>query len=121
MINGAIMIPAAACDGGNQLAKSFLGGQQMICGGPFTCDVDVPKAGKYALTARVVTVRGDTRLQLTPNDAKAPIDLAIPFTLGAWQQTAPVEVTLVQGKNTLAFKNPTTAFALKDFTLTPGK
>lgn len=119
--NGAITIPAAACGGGNQLVKSFLGGQQMICGGPFTCVVDVPKAGTYALTARVVTVHSDTRLLLTPNDAKAPVDMPIPFTLGAWQQTAPVEVTLSEGKNTLAFTNPTAAFALKDLTLTPGK
>ena len=40
---------------------------------------------------------------------------------GAWQTTAPVEVTLVQGKNALSFSKPTNGFALKDFTLTPVK
>ena len=120
--NGVITIPAAACSGGNQLVKSFLGGQQMICGGgTFSCDVEVPSAGKYALAARVVTVHDELHLQLTPNNAKGSIDMVIPYTCGAWQKTAPVEVTLVQGKNALSFSKPTNGFALKDFTLTPVK
>jgi hypothetical protein len=119
--SGAITIPAAACSGGNQLVKSFLGGQQMICGKAFGCEVDVPQAGKYALTARVVTVHGDMHLQLSPNGAKSPIDVAIPFTVGSWETTRPVEVTLVAGKNVLSFSKPTTGFALKELTLTPLK
>jgi len=119
--DGAITIPAAACGGGNQLVKSFLGGQQMICGGPMTCEVQVPRAGKYALTARVVTVHDEQRLQLTQNGAKAPTDVVIPYTCGRWEKTKPVAVTLVQGKNVLSLAKPTTSFAVKDLTLTPVK
>jgi hypothetical protein len=119
--NGVITIPAAAC-GGAQLVKSFLGGQQLLCGGgTFSCGVDVASAGKYALSARVVTVHGDLHLQLTPNNAKDSIDMVIPYTCGAWQKTEPVEVTLAQGKNVLSFSKLTNSFTIKDFTLTPVK
>jgi hypothetical protein len=117
----AITLPAAACGGGNQLVKSFLGGQQVICGGPMSCEFDVPRAGKYALTARVVTVHDEQRLQLTQNDTKESTDMVIPYTCGRWEKTKPVEVTLVQGKNVLSLAKPTTSFAIKDFTLTPVK
>ena len=120
--NGVITVPAAACGGGHQLVKSFLGGQQMICGhGEFSCAVDIPQAGKYALTARVVTVHDDARLQLTASNTKAPIDMIVPYTCGQWAKTGPVEVTLVEGKNVLSFSKPTNSFALKDFTLMPVK
>jgi len=118
---GVITIPAAACGGGNQLVKSFLGGQQMIWGGPLTCDIDVARAGKYALTARVATVHGQASAQMTLNGAKAPAVMDIPFTLGAWQATTAVELALVDGRNTLSFAAPSTGLALKDFTLTPVK
>jgi hypothetical protein len=113
--NGVITIPAAVCSGG-QLIKSFLGGQQLICGGgAFSCNVAVPQAGKYALTARVVNVHDEDQLQLTP----ASVAITIPFTCGKWEQTKPVEVTLVHGKNVLNFAKPTRGFTLKDITLTP--
>jgi hypothetical protein len=118
---GVITIPAAACEGGNQLVKSFLGGQQMICALPFNFDVNVPRAGKYQLSARIVTVRDTTPLLLTLNKAMEGIGMPIPYTLGAWQQTPPVTVELKQGGNTLAFTNQTRAFALKDLTLTLAK
>jgi hypothetical protein len=47
--------------------------------------------------------------------------MIIPYTCGLWEKTKPVEVALVQGKNTLSFSKPTTSFAIKDFTLTPVK
>jgi len=118
---GVITMPAAACGGGNQLIKSVLGGQQMIWVGPLTCDVDVSLAGKYALTARVVTVHGEATAPLTLNGAKDPVVMAIPFTVGAWQATAAVELALVNGRNTLSFAAPSTGLALKEFTLTPMK
>ena len=118
--DGTITVPAAAFGGGNPLVKSFLGGQQMLCGGKeFTCEIMVPKAANYTLTARVVAVHDEQRLRLTPNDAKTSTDLVIPFTCGQWQKTAPVTVALVQGKNVLAFSKPATGFALKELTLTP--
>ena len=118
--DGVITIPAAACRGAQPM-KSFLGGQQAFCGGAFSCDVNVPNAGKYALTARVVMVHDALPLALTLNNAKDPIAMAIPYTCGLWQKTEPVHVTLVQGKNTLSFSKPANGFTLKDFTLTPVK
>jgi hypothetical protein len=118
---GVITVPAAACEGGNPLVKSFLGGQQMTCARSFNFDVNVPKAGKYQLSARIVTVRDNPPLLLTLNKATEGIEIPIPYTLGAWQQTPPVTVELRQGGNTLAFTNQTRAFALRDLTLTPVK
>jgi len=64
---GVITIPAAACEGGNQLVKSFLGGQQMICARPFHFDANVPRAGKYQLSARIVS-----RQYRNPQECKTP-------------------------------------------------
>lgn len=119
--DGVITIPAAACEGGNQLIKSFLGGQQMICAKPFQLDVSVPQSGKYQLSARVVTVRDNPPLLLTLNEAAEGIEIPIPYSLGAWQRTPPVTIELKSGANTLAFTHQTRAFALKDLTLTPVK
>lgn len=118
--NGVITIPAAAC-GGMQPVKSFLGGLQAFCGDSFTCEVEVPTPSKYRLTVRVVTVGDSGKIQLTANNVKDAVDIAIPYTCGKWEQTPPVEVTLVQGKNTLAFSKPERGFTLKDITLTPVK
>jgi len=118
--NGSITVPAAACTGA-QLMNSFLGGQQMTCGGgTFSFEVTVPRAGKYALTARVVTVR-DVTLQFTLNNAKDSTAMPLPYTIGMWQTSAPVVVALVQGKNTISFAKPATSCTIKDFTLTPVK
>jgi len=119
--NGAISIPAAACSGA-QIMASIGGGHQLFCGGrPFSCEVEVPAEGRYALSARVVTVHDALHLQVTPNNGKAGVDLAIPYTCGMWQATAPVEVTLARGKNALVFSKPTNTFTLKEITLTPVK
>lgn len=120
--DGVITIPAGACPGRVNHVKSFLGGLQLVCGGgEFTSEIDVPKAGKYALTARVVTVHEGRSLQLAVNKAANPVTMAIPYTCGKWQKTAPVEVTLAQGKNVLNFSRPTGNVTIKDFTLTPVK
>ncbi|MES2982098.1 MAG: hypothetical protein V4727_07275 [Verrucomicrobiota bacterium] len=116
--NGVITVPAAACKG-TQLTNSYLGGQQMTCGGsPFSFEIDVARAGKYRIDARVVTLR-DVTLQFNVNNAPEPIAFPLPYTIGRWQQTIPVEVTLVQGKNTFKFSKPPTSATIKDFTLTP--
>jgi len=125
--NGVITIPAAACSG-VQTMKSYLGGLQAFCGGSFTNELVAPKAGTYRLTARIVTVRDDGKMQLTVNNSKDAVNITIPYTCGKWEQTQPVEVTLVQGKNTLAFTKPEAenkkairGFTLKEITLTPVK
>jgi len=118
--DGAITIPAAACEG-VQSMKSFLGGLQAFCAGAFRCEVDVPNPGKYRLTARVVAVHADGQLQLTVNQAKDPVAITIAYTIGKWELTKPFEVTLVQGKNVLSFGAPARGFTLKDITLIPVK
>jgi chemotaxis protein histidine kinase CheA len=117
---GTITIPAAACSG-VALMNSFGGGHQLLCGsgGKFNCELEVPKAGKYKLTARVVTVHDETQLELKPSATAPTIAMVIPYTCGEWQTTAPVEVTLAQGKNVLSFSKPTKSFALQAITLTP--
>jgi len=122
--NGVITIPAAVCKGG-QVMPSFLGGQQMSCGGmkPFSFEVEVPTAGKYALAARVVTVHDELHLPLTVNNFPKLVELVIPYTCGHWETTKPVEVTLVPGKNVLSFSPPPDkfTFTIKNLTLTPIK
>jgi hypothetical protein len=133
--DGVITIPAVACSTPRNttakilLMKSFSGGMQLHynrLGGTaeeFAYTFQAPKAGKYALTARVVTVNLDQHLLLTPNDAKTPIDIALPYTVGMWAQTKPVEIELVKGRNVLHFTRnvPNYGLTVKHFTLTPVK
>ena len=121
--NGVITIPAAAC-GGAQILGSFGGGHQLFSGsGAITCDVEVPGAGNYALTARVATVQDNPQLLLTANDAKEAVEIAVPYTIGMWQQTPPARLTLAKGKNNLRLSRPADSrgLAIKEFTLTPVK
>ena len=84
---------------------------------------EAPQAGKYALVARVVTVQSDQKLLLKPNDAKEPVEIAVPYTIGRWEQTPPVEIALAKGQNVLRFTRPAPSrgLTIKDFTLTPVK
>ena len=84
--------------GGMQLHYNRLGNAE-----EFEYSFDAPAAGKYALTARVVTTSADQHLQVAANDAKEPPDIAMPFTVGMWDKTQPVEISLVKGRNVLHF------------------
>jgi hypothetical protein len=127
--NGVITIPAVLCSksAGIIAMKSFASGMQLHCvrdlksEQKFECTFEAPQAGKYALAARVVTVQSDQKLLLTPNDAKEPVKIAVPYTLGRWEQTQPVEIALVKGKNVLRFTRPAPSrgVTIKQFTLTP--
>lgn len=130
--NGAITIPAAAASkptkstgkiifmksnlGGKQLHYSRTGGHQ-----DFEYIVNAPKAGKYALTARVVTPSWKQHLLVAANGANQPVDMALPFTVGMWDRTDPVDITLVKGRNVLRFfrEGEVKGVTIKDFTLTP--
>lgn len=133
--DGVITIGAAACSkptkstgkiifmpsnlGGKQLHYSRNGGHQ-----EFEYTFDAPKAGKYALTARVVTPSWKQHLMVTANGAEKPIDIALPFTVGMWDKTQPVEITLARGKNVLTFSREhegLKGLTIKDFTLRPVK
>jgi hypothetical protein len=115
-------VTAAAC-GGAQILGSFAGGHQIFSGGgTITCDVEIPRPGKYALTAKVVTVQNNPNMQLVAN-AASPVEIAIPYTIGKWQQTPAAEITLTQGKNSLQLTRPAESrgLTIKEFTLTPVK
>jgi len=83
-----------------------------------------PRSGKYSLTAQVVTANYDQRLNVSVNDAGSEIAMEMPFTVGNWQASKPVTLTLEEGENTLRFwrnQPPQYGLAIKDFTLTPVK
>ncbi len=70
---------------------------------PLVYEIEVPTAGEYALTADVVTVNRDQFFLVTPNDAKEPVRMEMPYTVGKWGVTAPVTVSLTKGVNKLTF------------------
>jgi hypothetical protein len=107
---------------------SVLGGKQLhysrgASGAVFAYTIDAPAAGKYALTARVVTPSWHQSLMLTTNDAREPVEIPLPFTVGKWDTTAPVTIELNKGTNVLRFirksEGNEKGFSIKDFTLTP--
>jgi hypothetical protein len=122
---GGIIIPAASGDKskGGSVMKSFSGGTQIHCKGGFNSKYvfEAPQAGKYALTARVATAQEGQRFLFAVNQSNPPIEIAVPYTIGLWQQTKPVEVTLARGNNSLQFsvKDGSRGVTVKDFTLTP--
>ena len=84
--------------------------------------VSVPRAGKYALTARVVTPKHGQRINISANDSGSAIVMEMPFTVGDWQDAKPVTLALKAGENTLRFwrdNPPQSGLAIKSFTLKP--
>lgn len=78
---------------------------------------DAPKAGKYQLVADVVTPKWDQSVPVTANGGSA-VQMKLPYTIGLWDKSAPVEVDLKAGSNVLKFNGPGRA-TFKQFTLTP--
>jgi len=131
---GVITIPAVACSKPTNstrkilFMKSCLGGMQLHysrLGKPeaFEYTFEAPTAGKYALTARVVTPSWKQHLLVAANGANEPTDIALPFTVGMWDKTQPAEVSLVKGRNVLRFSRnePVKGLTIKEFTLSPVK
>ena len=132
---GVITIPASATSKPTQsngkilFMESVLGGKQLHYGRnggnqTFEYTFDAPAAGTYALTARVVTPSWRQRLTVTANGSGNPVDIALPHTVGMWDQTEPVEITLAEGKNVLRFSRnheSLKGISIKDFTLKPLK
>jgi hypothetical protein len=131
---GVITIPASATSNPTKstrkiiFMKSDLGGVQLHYsrnGKPeaFEYAIDAPSAGKYALTARVVTPSGKQHLLVSVNGAKEPMDIALPFTVGMWGRTQPVELTLAKGRNVLRLTRdePVKGLTIKELTLTPAE
>lgn len=125
---GAITVPSVAhgkASGTVAAMKSYSGGMQINCKGGFKTqyEFEAPQAGKYALTARVATLQEGQIFLLAANDAKQPAEVVVPYTIGLWQPTKAVDVTLVKGKNALSFavKEGSRSVTIKEFTLTPIK
>lgn len=126
--NGVIKIPSVAHGKGTGKAaamKSYSGGgMQLHALGGFKTEyeLEAPEAGKYTLTAKVSTIQEGQIFILSANSAQ-PAELPVPYTLGAWQDTKPLQVTLEKGKNTLHFelKTGSRGVTIKDFTLSPVK
>lgn len=126
--DGKITIPAVAhgkATGSAPAMRSFAGSMQLLGRGGFTTQYtfDAPQAGKYALTARVVTVHEGQKFLLAANDAQPPVEIAVPYTVGTWQPTSPAEIQLIKGRNILNFsiREGSRNVAIKDFMLTPVK
>jgi hypothetical protein len=126
--DGVITIPAVAHGkptGSSMSMKSFAGGMQLHCSGGFKTEyvIEAPKAGKYALTLRVVTVQQGQNFLVAANDPKTPVEIAVPYTIGKWQHTQPVEVTLTKGANALYFalQDGSRGVTIKELILTPVK
>lgn len=130
---GVITIPAAATTsptnntdivrfmpsnlGGTQLHYTRYGGSDT-----FAYTFDAPKAGKYALTARLATPASMQHLFLVVNGAKESIDIPLPNTIGLWGELEPVVIELKQGENTLSFHRGhffMRGVTIKDFKLAP--
>lgn len=135
---GVITIPSAACSSPTQSKRSlYKGGKSDLIvfienkagdtllhlsryakeGDAFEYTFDVPKAGKYRLVASVATPKPNQKLFATANGGAA-VEMALPYTIGLWGKTAPVEVELKAGGNVLKFHGPARV-TFGEFTLTP--
>lgn len=132
--DGVITIPAVACKKPTnstkkiRFMKSFDGGMQLHYQRlhkpeTFEYTFKAPEDGEYKLVARVVTVHNDQQLLLTTNGTDESIEIAVPYTVGMWEKTKPVQIPLNRGENKLSFtcKAPNFGVTIKDFTLTPVK
>jgi len=86
-------------------------------GDSFEYTFDAPTAGKYQLIAGVATPKPNQRLFATANSGAA-VEMTLPYTIGLWGKTSPVEIELAAGKNVLKFHGPARA-TFKGFALKP--
>lgn len=129
---GVITLPASATasptrsTGKIVFMDSVLGGKQLHYGRngghqPFEYALEVETPGTYALTARIVTPSWKQSLLLAVNDAPSPVEIPLPFTVGMWETTDPIEVQLRPGMNRLRFtrEGEVKGVTIKEFVLTP--
>jgi len=124
--SGIIVVSAASfnkASGPCIVMNSFLGGKQIHCTGGFNAEyvVEMRRAGKYAFYARVVTLQEGQKFIISANDDKTAIEVPVPYTVGMWQLTQPVQLSLNQGKNVirLTLKEGSRGVSMKDFMLVP--
>jgi hypothetical protein len=111
---GGIHLPAVACTSPTTNTKKVMfmttrdGGMNLHykrweMPEPLIYGIEVPAAGNYELIANVVTVNRDQFFLVTTNDAEEPVRLEMPYTVGKWETTAPVTVSLRKGMNKISF------------------
>lgn len=122
-----IIIPAVAHEetsGKSATMRSYAGGMQISAFGGFKTEykVQVPKSGDYLLTAKVATAQTGQKFIFSLKDGQ-PIEQAVPYTIGLWQTTEPIKITLKNGSNALHFElvDGSRCVTIKEFTLTPAK
>jgi hypothetical protein len=89
----------------------------------FDYRVNIPRTGKYALTARLVANNYNQALNVSANDG-SEVCMALPFTCGQWKESEPVMLSLTEGENVLRFSRinpPQAGVAVKSFALKPVK
>jgi hypothetical protein len=125
--DGGITIPAVAhetASGKSATMRSFTGGMQIHAFGGFKTDYKIraSRAGNYLLTAKVATAQTGQKFLFTMNDAQ-PVNQPVPYTIGLWQTTEPIPVTLKNGSNTLHLElaEGSRGVTIKEFTLTPAR
>ena len=123
-VEGDVMIVPAVANSkssGKSAAMRNPDGEMVLhCLGGFSTqyEVSVPKAGKYQVLARVATVQTGQQLQFSANDGTASV-IDVPYTLGMWQHTQSVELTLNEGQNSiqLGLKEGSRGVTIKDLML----
>ena len=133
--NGTIKIPAASFHESNEKKhvrshQSFDGGNQlhMVDGeGHVTYkipeDISFQEGKDYMLSLTVATVHlTQQNLQLETNNAASAYEIEIPYTLGEWQETEPIEIE-VGALSTMKFSRTKASdcfgLAIKEIILTP--
>ncbi|MHC4253803.1 MAG: SUMF1/EgtB/PvdO family nonheme iron enzyme, partial [Planctomycetota bacterium] len=84
--------------------------------------VNAPRAGKYSVTAKVVTVNYNQHMFVSANGKEGEVKMPMPYTCGKWQECKPVTLTLKKGENTLYVSRsnpPQYGMAVKSFALKP--
>ncbi len=125
--DGVITVPVVAhkeTSGKSATMRSFSGGMQIHAFGGFKAEykINSRRSGNYLLTAKVATAQSGQKFLFNVNDAK-PVEKEAPYTIGLWQNTEAIPVTLKSGSNTLHFDIAagSSGVTLKEFTLTPAK
>ena len=124
--DGSLVVPIVAGQrlaGQAHVAPSHGGGMQAhwLAGHKASFRVEAPKSGLYTLSARVATLQAGQRLLVSAGTGQPAAPLAVPHTVGLWQSTPAIEVSLAEGANTLQLElaEGSRGVTLKELTLTP--
>jgi len=129
---GIITIPVAACSPATSTEKirfmksfddSFVQMHYSLAGNRpelLKYTVNVPEAGEYAFTARVVSVTVDRAFLIRVN-RRSLYEIDVPLSIGEWVDTEPATMDLKAGRNILLFacRSPNKGLSVKHFVLKP--